>query len=72
MKLTKAISSMEHGGVVFASDVDPSSLQILDAMVISSELCKCQHGEFTWYLAWKQKGSESAADKANQMAKAIA
>jgi hypothetical protein len=40
-------------------------------MVANSELCKCEHGEFTWYFAWEQKDTESEADKANQMADAI-
>jgi hypothetical protein len=58
-------------GVVFASEVEEMTLQILNGMVANSELCKCEHGEFTWYFVWAQSSSESEADKANQMARAI-
>lgn len=67
----QAIAVMDRGGAVFASDVAPATLPILDGMVVNSELCRCSHGEFTWYFAWEQKDSECEADKAAQMAKAI-
>lgn len=73
MSLTtrKALASMEAGGVVFSTEVEPLTIQILDGMVVNSELCKCQHSEFTWYFAWEQKDNESPSDKAHQMVKAI-
>lgn len=72
MKTITAIASLERGGIIFATDLDDKlGLQILDGMVVNSELCKCSHGEFTWYFAWKQKPSESEADKAHQIAKAV-
>lgn len=71
MSTLKALNLIGGGGVIFTTDVEPNTVQILDGMVTNSELCKCQHSKFTWYFAWEQKPSECEADKAHQMAKAI-
>lgn len=72
MKTSTAIASMERGGVIFTDDLDnQDDIAILDGLVSSSELCKCVHGSFVWYFAWAEKPSESEADKAHQMAKAV-
>lgn len=71
MTTIRAVASLERGGIIFEHEVDQMVAGNLNGLVANSELCKCTNGEFTWYFAWKQRDSESVADKANQMATAV-
>lgn len=71
MNARKAIASLNAGGVVFDSDLDHRDKLTLDMLVSAEQAVRCQAGEFIWYIAYDPKPSESALDKAMQMAKAI-
>lgn len=71
-KAMQAIKAIQRGTVVFASELEPDAVGVMNGFVVNSELAKCTYGEFTWYFAVEQGENDSAADIAHRVAKATA
>ena len=66
------VESLNRGAVVFQED-DWSQLikGTLTGMVANSEIVRCEHGEFVFFMAWKDWPADSESDVAHRMARAI-
>lgn len=72
MTVRKIVESLNRGGAVFEEDDWTDLIKgTLVGMVANSEIVKCQHGEFTFYMAWHEGTNDCEADVAHRMAKAI-
>jgi hypothetical protein len=71
MKTLQAVAALDRGEVVYASQLEQMAEGNLDGMVANSELVRCHHSGYIWYIAWRQKPDESIANVADRMAAAI-
>lgn len=69
----RIVDALNRGSVVFEEDDWNALIKgTLTGMVANSEIVRCEHGEFKFYMAWHERASDSEADVAHRMAKAIA
>jgi hypothetical protein len=72
MTVRQIVDSLNRGSSVFAEDDWNDLIKgTLVGMVANSEVIKCEHGEFTFYIAWQEGTNDCEADVAHRMAKAI-
>lgn len=69
----KVVDQINRGYVVFEeADWLPLIKGTLTGMVANSEIVRCEHGEFAFYMAWHQKENDSESDVAHRLADAMA
>jgi len=69
----RIVEKLNRGSVIFEEDDwSPLIRGVLTGMVTNSEIVRCEHGEFRFYMAWHEGANDCEADVAHRMAKAIA
>lgn len=71
MKALEAIAMVHSGKPVFNYEIDESAIDQLRLLARSGEVVQCEIANTYWFFAWVQKPSESLADKACQIVKAV-
>lgn len=68
----KIVEGINRGSVVFEEhDWNDLVKGTLRGMVANSEIVRCEHGQFVFYMAWHEGPNDSENDVAVRMAKAI-